>query len=148
MKINLALSSLANVLGLINEKNGSNITESQVIVNEVIESDENPGDDTKITLTGIDGQGIEGTRSFYYGRGKVSEQVFPLPASVELAPGDGGAEAVAKFLVALNLRLEDINYTNWVFPTVETPGGVSIQGATGSLIYHPEWYRLTLTRAA
>jgi len=148
MKINLAISSVANVLGLINEKNGSNITESQVTVDELIESDENPGDNTKITLSGKNGHGIDGTRSFYYGRVNVVSQQSPPTGIVILAPGEVGGEAVAKILTQLNIRLEDIAYDNWVFPTEGVDGGVDIWGLEGSPIYTPDVIRVTLTQSA
>lgn len=148
MRINLAISSLANVLGLINDKNGSNITEDQVTVTEIIESTENPGDNTKITLTGVDGNGIEGSRSFFYGRASVVSQGTPPTSTVVLAPGEVAGEAVAKILTQLNLRIEDIVYDGWVFPTEGVDGGVNIWGAEGSLIYTPEVIRVTLTQSA
>lgn len=144
MKINLGVSSLANVLGLINEKNGSNITESQVILDSVVASDENPGDNTKITLTGRDGFGIEGSRSFYYGRVSITSGVFPIPDKVMLTPTDAGAEAVAKFVAAFNLRQEEIYYDGWAFPTAGVPGGVNVWGAVDSLLYSDEVYRIVL----
>ena len=144
MKINLALSSLSNVLGLINEKNGSNIVASQVTVTSVEASTENPGDNTKITLTGVNGQGIEGSRTFYYGRVSITSGVFPIPDKVMLAPTDAGAEAVAKFVAAYNLRQEEINYDGWVFPTAGVPGGVDVWGAADSLLYSDEVHRIVL----
>jgi hypothetical protein len=144
MLLNYSISSIANVLALVNAKNGSNITEAQVIVNEIVESDENPGDNTKITLTGVDGKGIEGTRSFYYGR----VAVITPPTVVTLAPGEVGGEAVAKIIAQLGIRLEDIYYDGWVFPTEGVDGGVNIWGAPDSPIYSPEVNRLTLTQSA
>lgn len=144
MKLNLAISSLANVLGLINEKNGSNITTSQVTVTSIEASDENPGDNTKITLTGVNGQGIEGSRTFYYGRVNVTSGVFPIPEKVMLAPTDAGAEAVAKFVAAYNLRQEEIYYDGWAFPSPGVPGGVNVWGAPDSLLYNDEIHRIVL----
>lgn len=144
MKINFELSSLTNVLGLINEKNGSNIVASQVTITSIEASDENPGDNTKITLTGIDGQGIEGSRTFYYGRVSVVSQVTPQPASVVLAHGDAGAEAVAKFVAAYNLRQEEIYYDAWDFPQPGATGGVNVWGAIDSLLYNGDVHRIVL----
>lgn len=148
MKVNLAISPLANVLALINIKNDSNIVEDQVTVNEVVASTENPGDNTKITLTGVDGKGIEGSRTFFYGRASVVSQATPPTSTVVLAPGEVGGDAVAKLLAQLHLRIEDINYDNWVFPTEGADGGVDVWGADGSLIYTPEVIRVTLTQSA
>lgn len=144
MQINHSISSIANVLALVNAKNGCSITEAQVTVDSIVESYENPGDNTKVTLTGVDGQGIEGSRTFYYGRVPV---VTP-PIVVTLAPGEVGAEAVGKILAQLHLLIEDISYDNWVFPTEGTDGGVDIWGAPGSPIYSPEVQRITLRQAS
>lgn len=140
MKLNHSISSIANVLALVNAKNGCNITETQVTVDSIVESFENPGDNTKITLTGVAGQGIEGSRTFYYGR----VDVITPPVVVNLAPGDGEAEAAAKILSQLGLNAEDINYGDWVYPTDGVDGGVNIWGADGSPIYTPVVQRATL----
>ncbi|MNN51627.1 hypothetical protein D3C81_1662810 [compost metagenome] len=99
-------------------------------------------------MTGIDGQGIEGSRSFFYGRVSVTSQQSPQTGVVILAPGEVGGEAVAKILEQLSIRLEDINYDNWVFPTEGVDGGVDIWGKDGSPIYTPEVIRVTLRQSA
>lgn len=145
MKINLALTPLANVLGLINAKNGSSITENQVTVDEMIASTENPGDNTKITLTGIDGQGIEGTRSFFYGRYDLLGAKTVDPNRVEIADTDTQLQIHDKVCTTFGLKATDVEVSDVTIPATDNFTVATMMPIDNSLLYNGDPLDINIT---
>jgi hypothetical protein len=136
MQINLGLSPLSNVLGLINAKNGSSIVETQVTVDAVIESTENPGDNTKVTLTGIDGQGIQGSRSFYYGRYSLLGAKEPDPGRVNILGTDDQAQIEAKVCTTFGLKASEVEVSDVTIPASGNFTVATMMPVDNSLLYN------------
>lgn len=148
MKINLSLSPLTNVLGLINGKNGSSIVETQVTVDSVIASTENPGDNTKITLTGIDGKGIEGSRAFFYGRYDLLGGKAPDPTRVEILATDTQSQILGKIATAYGLEPTEITFNGGSDVTIPATDDVAITtmaAKTDSLLYNGPAVKVNVT---
>lgn len=136
MKINLALTPLANVLGLINLKNGSSITENQVTVDALIASTENPGDNTKVTLTGIDGQGIEGTRSFFYGRYDLLGAKTLDPTRVAILDTDTQLQIHDKICAAHGIKASEVEVSTVTVPATDNFTVATMMPIDDSLLYN------------
>lgn len=150
MQINVSLSPLANVLGLINAKNGSSITENQVTVDACIASAENPGDNTKITLTGIDGEGIEGTRSFYYGRYDLLGAKTSDPSRVEILDTDDQTQIRTKIFTAYGLKASEVvvnSGSDVTTPAADDVTFTTMAPITDSLLYNGSPVKVNVVRS-
>lgn len=150
MQINVSLSPLANVLGLINAKNGSSITENQVTVDEMIPSTENPGDNTKITLTGVDGEGIEGTRSFFYGRYDLLGAKTPDPSRVEILDTDDQSQIHTKICTTYGLKESEVVVNSGsavAIPPADDVTYTTMAPISDSLLYNGSSIAVNVVRA-
>lgn len=142
MKINLGISPLANVLALVNEKNGSSLTDQQVTAGLAIVTDESPGDNTKVTLTGIAAQGYKDSATYFYGRYNLLDGVSPDPDRVLITSTDTQAQIRTKVASAFGLMESEIvvNENNDV--TIPSSGNeivtVNMSSKEGSLLYVPD----------
>lgn len=142
MKVNIAISPKANVLAAINAANAAsstNITEAQVTFGAVSVSAGTAGRNSSVTLTGVDGQGIEGSRTFAYTRQPLSGGAIPTnaPAFVTIAEDDTRPQVLVKVCAALGLmasEIEDISYTAPV--DLATPGTMQVAAIVGSYLYY------------
>lgn len=141
MKVNIALTPLANVLAAINAANtatSTNITEAQVTAAAPTTVAGTGGRNTSVELTGIDGQGIEGSRTFSYTRQSLATGAVAstAPASVTVAEGDDQAASVAKVATALGLLASEFDASAYTAPEDQsTPGTVTITAKATSLLY-------------
>ena len=140
-KVNIAISPLANVLAAINAANvasSTNITEAQVTAAAPVVAAGTGGRNTTVDLTGIDGQGIEGTRTFAYTRQSLASGAVAstAPASVVVANGDNQAASVTKVATALGLLASEFDASAYTAPADQlTPGTVTITAKATSLLY-------------
>jgi len=141
MKVNIALSPLGNVLAAINAANtatSTNITTSQVTAAAPVTAAGTGGRNTTVLLTGIDGQGIEGTRTFAYTRQSLASGAVAstAPASVEVDEADNQAASVTKVAAALGLLASEFDASAYTAPVDQsTPGTVTITAKASSLLY-------------
>lgn len=139
MKVNITLTPEANLLAAINAANvGANITAAQVTFGAVSVSAGTGGRNSSVTLTGVNGQGIEGSRAFAYTRQALSAGALPsVVPFISIAPGDTRPQVLAKACTQLGLiatEIEDISYTAPV--DVDTHGAMQIAALVGSLLYY------------
>jgi hypothetical protein len=123
-------------LGLINAKNGSSIVETQVTVDAIIASTENPGDNTKITLTGIDGEGIEGSRSFFYGRYDLLGAKAVDPNRVSILGTDTQPEIHAKVCTTFGLKASEVEVSTVTIPGTDDYTVATMMPIDDSLLYN------------
>lgn len=141
MKVNIAISPLANVLAAINAANtasSTNITESQVTAAAPVTAAGTGGRNTTVALTGINGQGIEGSRTFAYIRQSLASGAVPTtaPSSVTVANGDNQAASAAKVATALGLLASEFDTSAYTAPVdIPTPGTITITAKSTSLLY-------------
>lgn len=141
MKVNITLSPLANVLAAINAANvgtSTNISAAQVTAAAPVVAAGTGGRNTTVLLTGVDGQGIEGSRTFAYTRQSLDAGAVPTaaPASVTVAGGDNQAASVAKVATALGLLASEFDASAYTAPADEvTPGTVTLTAKVTSLLY-------------
>jgi len=142
MKVNIAITAKANILAAINAANAAtstNITEAQVTWELPVVSAGIAGRNTSVTLFGIDGQGIEGGRTFSYTRQPLSGGAIATtaPAFVPILEADTRPQVLAKVITALGLlasEIEDISYTAPV--DLATPGTMQIAAIANSYLYY------------
>lgn len=142
MKVNIAISAKANILAAINAANvasSTNITEAQVTFGVATAAAGTAGRNTTVQLTGIDGQGIEGSRTFSYTRQPLSGGAIPTdaPAFVSILQADTRPQVLAKVITALGLlaaEIEDLSYTAPV--DISTPGTMQIAAVANSYLYY------------
>lgn len=141
MKVNIALSPIANVLAAINAANvatSTNITEAQVTVGAPTAAGGTGGRNTTVLLTGINGQGIEGTRTFSYTRQALDAGAVAstAPASVVVLQADTREQTLAKVVAALGLVAEEIEDLSWTAPVDQaTPGTMTIAAVNPGYLY-------------
>lgn len=141
MKVNIALSPIANVLAAINAANvasSTNITEAQVTFGAPTVSAGTGGRNTSVTLTGVDGQGIEGSRTFAYTRQSLDAGAVAsgAPASVVVLQSDTRAQSLAKVVAALGLVAEEIEDVSYTAPADQaTPGTIQIAAVNPGYLY-------------
>ena len=141
MKVNIAITPLANVLAAINAANtatSTNITESQVTAAAPVVASGTAGRNTTVVLTGINGQGIEGSRTFSYIRQSLDAGAVSTtaPANVTVVSGDTEAESATKVATALNLLATEFDTSAYTAPTdSSTPGTISLVAKATSLLY-------------
>jgi len=141
MKVNIALTPLANVLAIINAANvasSTNITEAQVTAAAPVVAAGTGGRNTTVLLTGVDGQGIEGTRTFAYTRQSLATGAVAstAPASVTVLQADDQAASVTKVATALGLLASEFDASDYTAPEDQaTPGTVTITAKATSLLY-------------
>lgn len=141
MKVNVALSPKANILAIINAANvatSTNITEAQVTFGAATAAGGAGGRNTTVILTGIDGQGIEGSRTFAYTRQALDGgAVAPgAPASVVVVQGDTREQSLAKVVTALGLVAEEIESLSYTAPVDQsTPGTIQIAAVNPGYLY-------------
>lgn len=149
MKINLNLSPLANVLGLLNLKNGSNINETHVFAGPAIETTENPGDNTKITLTGNPAHGYKDSMTYYYGRYNLLGGKEPDPGSVAIETSDTQDTIRTKITTAFGLMPSELVINNNSDITIPSVGNeivtVNMTSKEGSLLYAPDTQPVKIT---
>lgn len=141
MKVNIALSPLANVLAAINAANtasSTNITEAQVTAGAPTVAAGTAGRNTSVLLTGVDGQGIEGTRTFSYTRQALDGGAVATtaPTFVTVLEADTRDQSRVKVCTALGLmasEIEDLAYTAPV--DAATPGTISISAKNPGYLY-------------
>lgn len=139
MKVNPAISGVANILAAINAANGTSITEDQVTVGD-------PGflawetnvPNTSVVLTGVDGKGIEGSRTFNYVRQHVATGAVASDAPLEffVQPEDDLEASAAKVIAILGLRATEVYGGFYTAPTVGVAGSMNIYTNTNSLLYN------------
>ena len=141
MKVNISISPLANVLAAINAANtaaGTNITAGQVTAAAPAIVAGTAGRNTAVTLTGVNGQGIEGSRTFAYTRQSLAGGAVPTtaPASILVVAGDTQAETLTKVATALGLLESELDASAFTAPADQTtPGTITITAHTVSLLY-------------
>jgi hypothetical protein len=141
MKLNIALSAVANVLGAINAANTAvslALTEAQVTFAAPAVTAGTAGRNTSITLTGVNGQGVEGSRTFSYTRQSLAAGAVAstAPASVTTAPGDTEAASLTKVATALGLLAGEFTSSAFTAPAdMTTPGTITLTANAASLVY-------------
>ena len=141
MKVNIALTPLGNVLAAINAANtatGTNITESQVTAAAPVVAAGTGGRNTTVILTGVDGQGIEGSRTFSYTRQSLDAGAVPTtaPANVTVLQADDRDASLAKVVAALGLKASEIESLSYTAPADQsTPGTIQIAAKNPSYLY-------------
>lgn len=141
MKVNIAISPLANLLAAINAANtasSTNITEAQVTAAPPVAAGGTGGRNTTVLLTGIDGQGIEGTRTFSYTRQSLDGGAVATnaPAFVTVLESDTRAQSRAKVCTALGLMASEINDLSYTAPVDQaTPGTIQIAAIDPGYLY-------------
>ena len=141
MKVNITLSPLANVLAIINAANAAtstNITEAQVTAAAPVAAGGTGGRNTTVTLTGVDGQGIEGSRTFAYTRQALDAGAVATdaPTSVIVLQSDTREQSLAKVAAALNLLASEIESLAYTAPVDQaTPGTITLAAVNPSYLY-------------
>lgn len=141
MKVNITLSPLANVLAAINAANtatSTNITEAQVTAAAPVVAAGTGGRNTSVALTGVNGEGIEGSRTFSYTRQSLDAGAVAstAPASVLVAQADNQAASVTKVATALGLLASEFDASAYTAPADQlTPGTVTLTAKATSLLY-------------
>lgn len=138
MKINKNLSGIANLLAAINAANGSSITEDQVTVGDPgFLSWETAAINTAVILTGVNGKGIEGSRTFNYIRLSIAGPAVPsnAPTSFVVEPEDDVVTSGDKVIAALGLRPSEVTGGFYTAPSVGVPGSMNIYSNVTSLMY-------------
>lgn len=141
MKVNIAISPLANILAAINAANtasSTNITAAQVTAAAPVVAAGTGGRNTTVVLTGVDGQGIEGSRTFAYTRQALDGGAVATtaPAFVTVLESDTRAQSRAKVCTALGLMASEITDVSYTAPVdVGTPGTIQISAIDPGLLY-------------
>lgn len=141
MKVNIAITPLANILAAINAANtasSTNITEAQVTAANPVVASGTGGRNTTVQLTGIDGQGIEGSRTFAYTRQALDGGAVPTtaPAFVTVLESDTRDQSRVKVCTALGLMANQITDVSYTAPVaVGTPGTIQISAIDPGLLY-------------
>lgn len=134
MKVNIALTPLGNVLAAINAANAAsstNITESQVTAGAPVAAGGTGGRNTTVLLTGIDGQGIEGTRTFSYTRQALDGGAVATtaPTFVIVLQADTREQSLAKVVAALGLKASEVESLSYTAPIDQATAGTIQLGA-------------------
>jgi hypothetical protein len=141
MKVNIALSPLANILAAINAANtasSTNITEAQVTAAAPVVAAGTGGRNTTVQLTGVDGQGIEGSRTFAYTRQSLATGAVATnaPTFVTVLEADTRDQSRVKVCTALGLKASEIGDVSYTAPVaVGTPGTIQISAIDPGLLY-------------
>lgn len=135
MKINLTVSPLANVLALVNEKNGTLLSVDRITSGAAMVPSGETTDNTEIVLSGIPGHGYIGDVTYTYDRATLESQEIPTPTSVDLVVEDTEATAKTKVAAALRLIEEAVDFVDLVLPVGATDGSVTVIPADGNLLY-------------
>lgn len=135
MKINLGLSPLANVLALINTKNGSLLNETNVTAGPVSPSVDDPDDNTQITLTAVVGEGYTGERTYVYNRYDLLGGREPDPDQVEIVSTDSQAAIKTKVATAYGLKESEITISAVTPAAVGETTAATMSAVEGSLLY-------------
>lgn len=141
MKVNITLSPLANVLAAINAANvasSTNITEAQVTAGAPVTASGTAGRNTTVLLTGVDGQGIEGTRTFSYTRQALDGGAVATtaPTFVIVLQADTREQSLTKVVTALGLKESEIESLAYTAPIDQaTPGTISLAAVNPSYLY-------------
>lgn len=135
MKINLSVSPLANVLALVNEKNGTLLSVDRITSGPARTPSGETTDNTEITLTGIEGHGYTGSVDYTYDRATLESQEIPTPTSVDLVAEDTAETAKVKVAAALRIIAEAVDFVDLVLPVGATDGSVTVIPADGNLLY-------------
>lgn len=140
VKINLNISPLENILMLINEKNGIDLSIDQVSVGIPSIFTGHTGENTEVVMTGIAGKGVKDSQTFYYNRYNLLGGKEPDPTSVDVLSTDTQEELSGKISAAYVLELSEliINDGNPIVLSQDanTPTNVSIAAVEGSLLYY------------
>lgn len=141
MKINLALSDIANVLAVVNDTNQAsnlNLTADQVTFGTVQTVAGTAGRNSEITLTGVNGKGVEGSRTFAYTRQSLDAGAVAstAPTEVIVQDGDNAATVMGKVVTALGLLPGQVESSDFVAPAdVDTNGSITLNALSDSLVY-------------
>jgi len=150
MKINASLSTLANIIALVNGVNaGLNLTDEQVTIGQASAYVPGEGDlNSQITLSGVNGKGFQGDVTIHYKR-----PVLQPGGAWGNALGDGipsvpsaATQAQALTLAATHLGLveSELDASAFTAPADElTNGSITITAKDGSPLYTGS-YVLTL----
>lgn len=141
MKVNIALTPLGNVLAAINAANvasSTNITEAQVTAGAPTAAGGVGGRNTTVLLTGVDGQGIEGTRTFSYTRQALDGGAVATtaPTFVIVLQADTREQSLAKVVTALGLKASEIESLAYTAPVDQaTPGTIQLGAINPGYLY-------------
>ena len=135
MKINFSISPLANVLALVNEKNGTDLDETMVTASVVSTAVGHPGENSEITLTSIAGHGFTGSQTFDYERATIASQNSTPPAKVTVLSTDTDAQVQEKVCAALLVMQSEFLFSSQVAPTEGVDGSITLSSDPSSLLY-------------
>jgi len=149
MKINLALSALANVFALLNDANpGKGFSETNVTLAAPEVAAGNGGRNTSVLLTAIVDAGYSGTATANYTRQElVAGGAIATAKDVDVAilPSDTDAVILTKVATALGLLESELTIADLIAPTSENnPGTADIVANVDSYLYVGT-YSVTLT---
>lgn len=140
MKINIALSAVANFLALLNNDNpGKAFSATNVTLGTPTVAAGTAGRNTEIVITAVENQGYSGTETVSYTRQELAAGAAIATAKdipVSVAPADTDAEILTKVATALGLLESELTISNVVDPENEsTPGSADITADVDSLLY-------------
>ncbi|MNU54542.1 hypothetical protein D3C71_436000 [compost metagenome] len=135
MKINLTVSPLANVLALVNEKNGTLLSVDRITSGPAVAPTGETTDNTEITLTGIAGHGYIGSLTYTYDRATLASQEIPTPSAIDVTATDTEADVKTKVAAALRIIESAVDFTDLTIPVDATDGTVTVTPASGNLLY-------------
>ncbi|MND14881.1 hypothetical protein D3C81_498290 [compost metagenome] len=135
MKINLTISPLANLLALVNQHNGTLLSEERVTASPAQDPTGETSDNTEVTLTGIPGHGYIGSLTYTYDRATLASQEIPTPASVDVSTGEDVAVILTRVCAALRIIEEAVDFSDLNIPVDATDGTVTVTPQEGNLLY-------------
>lgn len=138
MKIDVAKSPLANLVGLLVEVNpGKTVTAAQVTVGapSVLTGDAS-GKNSSVTFTAVEGQGKAGSVTLKYDRLGLNSGVAVPVTEVAVTVEDDDATSLAKVIAALGLVASEVDSSDFTKATdSDTDGSITLTPKANSALY-------------
>jgi hypothetical protein len=151
MKLNLNVSALANVCALVNEKNGTLLSDTRVTAGTVEAATGDTGDNSQVTLTGIAGHGYTGSRTYTYDRYDLLGGRDTDPDRVVVATGDTQEQIKAKVCDAHALLPSELIFNDDLTIAIPDTGSeivtIPLETIPNSLIYLDDIQEIKLVRS-
>lgn len=142
MKINASLSALANIVALVNDANPSlNLTVGQVTIGSASAYTPGSGDlNSQIALTGVDGQGWDGSVTIHYKRPVLQAGgAWPSATGLDILDVPASsleADALAQAVAQLGLVATEVTSSAYTAPVEgASDGSLTITANAGSPLY-------------
>lgn len=139
MKVNIALTAVANLLGALNGDNaGLGATAANVTFGVPTAVDGTEGRNTEVVVTAVEGQGFRGSKTLSYTRQGLSSGAIAstAPSQIEVAANATEVQVLTAMVATLGLIESEVELLSFTAPVdTETNGVAVIAAKVAGLLY-------------